>query len=63
MAGPEETKSKEESQASCCNFTLENCEEIFKKMQDCCSGKETPVDCCAMMRGIFSNTSQETNKE
>ena len=65
MVDPKETKStsREESQASCCDFSFENCEEIFKKMQDCCSGKEMPVDCCAMMRGMPGSASKEADKD
>ncbi len=63
MVDPKETEStsREESQASCCDFTFENCGEIFKKMQDCCSGKEIPGDCCAMMRKMFGGASKEAD--
>ena len=63
MAKTEGTKSKEESQASCCSSIFEKCGEMIKKMQDCCGDEEKPVDCCTMMRGMFGNASQETDKE
>lgn len=62
MSEPKQTESKpkEESQASgpCGNFG-----EMFKMMQNCCSGGKGSFDCSAMMRKMFGDALQKTDKQ